>query len=64
MIPAIEKMILTELGAEFISPPPFNLELSFKDSGPKIPIIFILSPGVDPISEIEKLAKNMGCAGK
>ena len=29
-----------------------------------IPIIFILSPGVDPISEIEKLAKNMGVRGK
>ena len=64
VIPAIEKMIVTELGAEFISPPPFNLELSFKDSGPKIPIIFILSPGVDPISEIEKLAKSMGVRGK
>ena len=64
VVPAVERMITEELSAEFISPPPFNLELSFKDSAPTIPIIFILSPGVDPISEIEKLAKNMGVRGK
>ena len=64
VVPAIERMIVEELGQEFISPPPFNLELSFEDSSRTIPIIFILSPGVDPISEIEKLAKSMGVKGK
>jgi len=64
VVPAIEKMITEELGHDFISPPPFNLELSFKDSASTIPIIFILSPGVDPITEINKLAKNMGVKNK
>ncbi|CAG9332270.1 unnamed protein product [Blepharisma stoltei] len=63
-IQAIEQLITQELGSEFISPPPFNLELSFKDSKPDVPIIFILSPGVDPISEIEKLAIKLGLRGK
>jgi len=63
-IQAIEQLITQELGPEFISPPPFNLELSFKDSKPDVPIIFILSPGVDPISEIEKLAIKLGLRGK
>ena len=64
VVPAIEHMIKLELSEEFISPPPFNLEISFKDSGPTIPIIFILSPGVDPITEINKLAKSMGIKNK
>ncbi|OMJ85003.1 hypothetical protein SteCoe_13780 [Stentor coeruleus] len=55
-IQAIEKVIQKELGASFVSPPSFNLEQSFKDSSMKVPIVFILSPGVDPIIEIEKLA--------
>ena len=64
VVPAIEKMITEELGHDFISPPPFNLDLSFKDSAATIPIIFILSPGVDPITEINKLAKNLGIKNK
>ena len=60
VISAIERLIVKELGPTFVSPPPFNLELSFKESGVKVPIVFILSPGVDPIIEIEKLAIKKG----
>ena len=30
-----------------------------KDSSPRIPIVFIISPGVNPTSTIEKLAKEV-----
>ena len=60
VIVAIEKIIVKELGPNFVSPPPFYLDFSFKDSGIKVPIVFILSPGVDPIIEIEKLALKKG----
>jgi dynein heavy chain, axonemal len=64
VVSGIEKIISKELGPSFVSPPPFNLELSFKDSNTKVPIVFILSPGVDPILEIEKLALKKGLKNK
>jgi len=48
------------MGSEFISPPEFNLDISFKDSSCLIPLIFILSSGMDPITEIDKLAAKTG----
>ncbi|PCI27620.1 hypothetical protein COB52_04620 [Candidatus Kaiserbacteria bacterium] len=46
-----------ELGKDFITPPPFDLYASFIDSDNKSPIIFILSPGADPMSELKKVAE-------
>jgi dynein heavy chain len=47
-----------ELGKAFVTPPPFNLAKSFSDSTNKTPIIFVLSPGADPMSELQKLAEQ------
>ena len=38
-----------------ISVPEFAV--SFEESAPAIPIFFILSPGVDPLKDVEKLGK-------
>lgn len=32
---------------------------SFEESGPGTPIFFILSPGVDPLKDVEALGKKM-----
>ena len=64
LVPAIENLISKEFGSNFVSPPPFNLDLSFKESSVKIPIVFILSSGVDPIIEIEKLAFKKNLKGR
>jgi len=34
------------------------MEKSFMDSTNKTPIIIVLSPGADPMNELEKLAKT------
>ena len=54
VIPVIQKMIKkhNQLGPEFIVPPPFDMEQSFSDSSNKVPIIIVLSPGADPMSEL------------
>ena len=59
-IAAVQELIVKEMGKNFITPPTFNLEVCFNDSRNSTPIIFVLSPGADPISELQKLAKNMG----
>jgi dynein heavy chain len=64
VIEAIQNLIIHEIGSEFVNPPPFDLELSFKDSESHVPIVFILSPGADPIAEIKKLALKKGFQNK
>lgn len=44
------------MGPNFKNPPVFNLRSSFEESNPETPLMFLL-PGVDPMIEIERLAK-------
>ena len=57
VIPIIKKMIVEdkELGPSYIVPPPFDMEKSYSDSTNKVPIIIVLSPGADPMNELQKL---------
>jgi dynein heavy chain len=60
VIPVIQKLIKKEkeLGKDYIVPPPFDMEKSFNDSYNNVPIIIVLSPGADPMGELQKLAKT------
>lgn len=60
VIPAITKLIEAELGEKFINPPPFNIDKSYSDSICLSPLIFILSPGVDPMASLLQFAEKMG----
>ena len=54
------RIFITEaVGKEFITPPPLNLANVFKESSPFNPIIFIITPGIDPIDEITGVATQM-----
>ena len=46
------------LGEAFIESPPFNLAASYGDSSCYTPIIFILSPGADPMANLLNFAKE------
>ena len=43
-----------------MEPPPFDLGACYEDSTPATPLIFVLSPGVDPTAEVLSLALTMG----
>lgn len=58
LILLIKNFVLHILGKTFIESPVFDLKGSFTDSTPTTPIIFVLSPGADPISYLLSLAKE------
>ena len=63
VIPSISKFVSEKLGNIFVSPPPFDLSGSFGDSKNAVPIIFVLSPGADPMAALLKFASQTGFDG-
>ena len=64
VVPMVTDFVAEWLGPKYIEPPPFNLEECFADSSPVAPLIFILSPGQDPMAELLKFADQRGMGGK
>uniref|UniRef100_A0A3B4UUS5 Dynein axonemal heavy chain 12 n=1 Tax=Seriola dumerili TaxID=41447 RepID=A0A3B4UUS5_SERDU len=64
IVPAVTKYVTGKLGKKFVQPPPFDLSKSYLDSNSAIPLVFVLSPGADPMASLLKFAsdKNMGSA--
>ncbi|GMI06146.1 hypothetical protein TrVE_jg2421 [Triparma verrucosa] len=60
LILGIQQFIISSSGEKYMKPPTFDLELSYNDSSPTTPLVFILSPGSDPMTPLLKLAKEMG----
>ncbi|CDJ34396.1 uncharacterized protein EMH_0001030 [Eimeria mitis] len=56
---AASSYVASELGVRFLDPPPFDLAQCYKDSTSQTPLIFILSQGSDPVSELHSFAKEM-----
>lgn len=47
------------MGLHFVVPPPFDISKSYVDSNCLIPLVFILSPGSDPMATLTKFADSM-----
>ncbi|XP_013187525.2 dynein axonemal heavy chain 12 [Amyelois transitella] len=57
---AISDFVEKQLGRKYITPPPFDISKSFGDSNCLAPLIFILSPGSDPMGALIKYCERMG----
>eukprot|EP01135_Chromosphaera_perkinsii_P000898 Nk52_evm61s152 gene=Nk52_evmTU61s152 len=64
VIPAVQIYVEDKLGGRFVQPPPFDLAKSYMDSNPATPLIFILSPGADPMAGLIKYAESKGFTGQ
>ena len=60
IIPAIQNWITDKMGERFIISPTFDLNKCYKDSTIQTPLIFVLSPGSDPVADFLKFAEESG----
>ena len=58
LIPAARKYVGDTLGEQFITPPSFDLERCYSDAGPRVPLVFVLSAGPDPMAKFLQFAAS------
>ncbi|CAK9798694.1 Dynein axonemal heavy chain 7 [Anthophora quadrimaculata] len=55
----IQRFVEAGMGLMFVVPPPFDISKSYGDSNSLVPLIFILSPGSDPMEALTNFAESM-----
>uniref|UniRef100_A0A4W4FHJ2 Dynein heavy chain region D6 P-loop domain-containing protein n=1 Tax=Electrophorus electricus TaxID=8005 RepID=A0A4W4FHJ2_ELEEL len=55
----VTSFIINNLGPRFVEPPVLDMK-AVKDSTARTPLIFVLSPGVDPTAALVQLAETLG----
>lgn len=64
IVPMVQGFVKKNLGQKYIEPPPFDLAKSYADSLCTTPLVFVLSPGGDPMLALLKFADDMGFGGQ
>jgi len=64
LVVGVQSFVIHHMGTEFVEPPPFDLQSSYDDSSNITPLIFILSPGSDPMAGLIKFAEDLGISKK
>ncbi|XP_062858858.1 dynein heavy chain 9, axonemal isoform X2 [Trichomycterus rosablanca] len=57
---AIRDFVEEKLGSKYVMGRSVDFAVSFEESGAATPMFFILSPGVDPLKDVEKQGRKLG----
>nr|XP_018673081.1 dynein beta chain, ciliary [Ciona intestinalis] len=57
---ALRGFIEVQLGGKYVENRAIEIKKTFDESSQSIPIFFVLSPGVDPLKNVEALGKKLG----
>ncbi|KAM6948829.1 LOW QUALITY PROTEIN: dynein axonemal heavy chain 11-like [Aplochiton taeniatus] len=57
---AVRNFVEEKLGVKYTEGRKSDFAKSFRESGPASPVFFILSPGVDPLKDVEALGRKLG----
>uniref|UniRef100_A0A4W5QZC0 Dynein, axonemal, heavy chain 9 n=1 Tax=Hucho hucho TaxID=62062 RepID=A0A4W5QZC0_9TELE len=57
---AVRDFVEEKLGSQYVVGRSLDFAVSFEESGPASPMFFILSPGVDPLKDVEKHGRKLG----
>lgn len=57
---AVEMFVEEKLGTKYIESRAVPFAKSFEETSPETPVFFILSPGVDPLKDVEILGNKLG----
>ena len=49
-----------KLGTKYVEKRTIPFEVSYQETSPGTPVFFVLSPGVDPLKDVESLGKKLG----
>ncbi|XP_053720928.1 dynein heavy chain 9, axonemal [Synchiropus splendidus] len=60
MMYAVRDFVEEKLGNQYVAGRSLDFAVSYEESGPATPMFFILSPGVDPLKDVEKHGKRIG----
>ncbi|XP_068162278.1 dynein axonemal heavy chain 10 [Antennarius striatus] len=60
---AVTDYVTITMGEKYVQPPVINFDAIYEQSTPYSPIVFVLSPGSDPGSDLAKLAERSGFGG-
>jgi dynein heavy chain len=61
---AVKLFVIETMGEKFVQPPVLDYSRIFSQSSPLAPMVFILSPGADPQSDIQKFCEEMGMTSR
>lgn len=60
IVAAVRMFVIHNIGKSFVEPPPFDLQACYNDSSNITPLIFVLSPGSDPMAGLIRFSEDYG----